>query len=180
MLIFRNLFVFLAGLAVHDSSVLQTVQARPSSVAPAMLVNPDGIHSVTNCGAVGDGVTTNTAAIQTAINATSAAGGGTVEVPAGVFLSGPIHLASRINLRVDGGATLRMLPLDQYPGSTIAPANFISGAGLHDIAISGSGTMGQGIPRWPYVRRQDARRPRMIDLPSRTGRVAPDSRLGAV
>jgi polygalacturonase len=159
----RNLCaVISAGLMMLDSSVLSQ-----SSVAPALPVIPGGIFSITNQGAIGDGVTTNTGAIQATIDAASKAGGGTVEVPKGVFLSGPIHLANQIGLRLDNGATLRMLPLDKYPGGTIAPANFISGTGLHDIAISGSGAIdGQGIPWWPFARTPGARRPRMIALSS--------------
>jgi polygalacturonase len=133
--------------------------------APLLPVLPGKIYSVIHYGAQGDGVATNTAAIQAAIDAASAAGGGTVEVPAGVFLSGPLQLASRINLRVCG--TLRMLPLDQYPGGTTAPANFISGTEMHDIAISGPGTIdGQGSPWWPYAKVRDAKRPKMIALSS--------------
>ncbi len=108
---------------------------------------------------------TDTAAIQSAIDAASHAGGGIVEIPAGTYLSGPIHMASQINLRVDEGATLRMLPLDKYPGGTSNPENFIGGSGLHDVAISGSGTIdGQGIPWWPFARVRGAGRPRMIAL----------------
>jgi polygalacturonase len=126
---------------------------------------PAGICNVTNYGAIGDGVTTNTAAIQAAIDAADAKGGGTVEVPEGIFLSGPIHLANQINLRVDGGAILRMLPLGQYPGGTDVGANFISGSGLHDVVISGSGMIdGQGTPWWPFADVKGARRPRMIAL----------------
>jgi polygalacturonase len=136
-----------------------------STVSPALPVIPDKTCNVTNYGAIGDGVATNTVAIQAAIDAASAAGGGTVEVPAGVFLSGAIHLASQINLRVDEGATLEMLPLDKYPGGTEDPDTFISGAGLHDVVISGAGTIeGQGTPWWPFARVRGARRPRMIGL----------------
>ena len=55
---------------------------------------------------MGDGKTLNTAAIQKAIDACSAAGGGTVVVPAGRFLTGPLKLASNLNLHLDEGATL--------------------------------------------------------------------------
>ena len=136
-----------------------------SSAAPALPEIPSRVFSITNYCAIGDGVTTNTVAIQVAIDAASAAGGGTVEVPAGIFLSGPIQMTSLINLRVHG--TLRMLPLDKYPGGTTAPENFISGAGLHDIAISGSGTIdGQGSLWWPYAKTRGAKRPRMISFGS--------------
>ena len=159
----RILFVIiLAGLMALNSSA-----HAQASVAPELPAIPEGIYNITNYGAIGDGLTTNTSAIQATINAASGAGGGTVEVPAGEFLSGPIHLANQINLRVDGGAVLRMLPLDKYPGGTTDPANFISGAGLHDVAISGSGMIdGQGIPWWPFASRRGARRPVMIALSS--------------
>jgi polygalacturonase len=132
---------------------------------PALPEVPAGVFKITDYGAMGDGVATNTTAIQAAIDAASKAGGGTVLVPAGDFLSGPVQLANQIDLRVNG--TLRMLPLDKYPGGTANPASFISGSGLHDVEISGSGMIdGQGIPWWPYARERGARRPRMIALSS--------------
>ncbi|MDR3456006.1 MAG: glycosyl hydrolase family 28 protein [Verrucomicrobiae bacterium] len=132
---------------------------------PALPEIPGGVFDITKYGATGDGVATNTAAIQAAIDAASGAGGGIVEIPAGVYLSGPVRLTNQINLRVDG--TLRMLPLDKYPGGTVNPASFITGYGLHDVAISGSGMIdGQGIPWWPFARERGARRPRMIALSS--------------
>jgi polygalacturonase len=129
-------------------------------VEPALPEIPGRIFSVTNYGALGDGVSTNTVAIQTAMDAAITAGGGIVEVPSGIFLSGPIRMANQINLRVDG--TLQMLPLGKYPGAV----NFISGTRLHDIAISGSGMIdGQGSPWWPFAKTRNPR-PRMISLSS--------------
>ncbi|MCA1595050.1 MAG: glycoside hydrolase family 28 protein, partial [Chloroflexi bacterium] len=89
-----------------------------------------------------------------------------VEVPTGEFVCGPVRLASRVNLRLEAGAVLKMLPIDRYPGGTINPENFISARGLHDIAISGRGTIdGQGSAWWPLARTQKgARRPKMIAL----------------
>ncbi|MGH8024357.1 MAG: glycoside hydrolase family 28 protein [Limisphaerales bacterium] len=133
--------------------------------APPLPVIPSKTFNVMNYGARGDGIATNTVAIQAAIDASASAGGGTVEVPNGTFLCGPVHLASGVNLHLDAGADLVMLPLDKYPGGTVDPSNFISGSRLHDVAISGSGMInGQGIPWWPYARRPGARRPIMIRL----------------
>jgi len=136
-----------------------------------LLINTNYIVNVTNYGAMGDGVTTNTTAIQNAINAAAAGGttngasGGTVEIPAGIYLCGPLTMKSSVNLQVDTGAILRMLPIDMYPGGTVSPADFISGSSLHDIAISGPGAIdGQGAPWWPYANTNGANRPSMISL----------------
>ena len=77
---------------------------------PQMPAIPATICNVTNYGALGDGVKDNTTNIQNTINAASAAGGGIVEIPAGTFLSGPLTLSSKINLQIDSGAMLQMLP----------------------------------------------------------------------
>src|SRR2546427_550291 len=98
-------------------------------------------------------------ALRRAANATrpfatsmSRSSGGTVRIPAGTFLCGPLTLANSVNLQLDSGAILRMLPIDKYPGGTVSPPNFISASGLHDIEISGSGAIdGQGAPWWPYA-----------------------------
>ena len=139
----------------------QTILA---SVNPAPPVIPDKIFNVQNYGAIGNGVATNTAAIQAAINAASTADGGVVEIPAGIFLCGPIQLASKINLHLEAGALLRMLPLEKYPGGTVSPQSFISGDKLHDVAITGGGAIdGQGAAWWPFAKTSPgARRPKMI------------------
>ena len=63
-------------------------------------------YLVTDFGAVGDGKTLNTAAIQKAIDACTSAGGGRVVVPAGKFLSGTICLKSNVELHLESGAEL--------------------------------------------------------------------------
>lgn len=142
---------------------MRVAAAESSSSAPALPVISNSVFNIRDYGAKGDGTATNTSAIQAAIDAAASGGGGTVEVPGGVFLSGPVRMASRINLKLDGGALLRMLPLGEYPGGTTSPADFISGSGLHDIAITGSGVIdGQGAPWWPLAKKRGARRPRMI------------------
>jgi len=57
-------------------------------------------------GAKGDGRTVDSAAINQAIDAAAAAGGGVVRLPAGTYLSFSIHLKSHLTLQFDPGATL--------------------------------------------------------------------------
>jgi polygalacturonase len=63
-------------------------------------------YSVKTFGAAGDGKTLDTSAINKAIEAAAAAGGGTVYFPAGNYLSISIHLKSNITLYLDQGATI--------------------------------------------------------------------------
>ena len=116
--------------------------------APALPLIPSGTFNITNYGGVGDGVVTNTAAIQATVNAALSAGGGTVEVPPGTFLSGPFTLGSKIRFQLNAGATLLMLPYGSYPGGA-NPPDFISVNSAHDIEFCGPGKIdGQGAPWW--------------------------------
>jgi hypothetical protein len=118
---------------------------------------PDGTFDITSYGAVGDDTTTNTAAIQNTINATQAAGGGTVLVPPGTYLSGPLHLANHVNLQIADGAILRMLPRGVYPSSSTP---FITVSNLNNVEISGTGVIdGQGAGWW-----SQSSRPRLIQV----------------
>ncbi|HEY3760239.1 MAG TPA: glycosyl hydrolase family 28 protein [Verrucomicrobiae bacterium] len=87
------LFLSLTTLALTMSSC-SVVRPKPSGM------------SIIGFGAVGDGETINTKTIQTAIDQCSAAGGGTVVVPAGQFLSGALFLKPRVNIELAEGARL--------------------------------------------------------------------------
>lgn len=110
-------------------------------------VIPGQTFNVLNYGAVGDGTTDNAAAIQSAINAAAQAGGGTVEIPSpGTYECGPLNLSNSINLQVDAGAELQMLPISKWPS---ASTPFINGTSLHDVEFSGTGTIdGNGSGWW--------------------------------
>jgi len=150
--------------AVLAGTFLLLATAR--AVNPAMPRIPTRVFKVTDYGAVGNGVKDNTASIQKAINAAEATGGGIVEIPAGRFLSGPITLYSRINLRVDANGMLQMLPLDRYPGGTSDPQTFIGCDNVHDLEISGWGKIdGQGAAWWQAFRAdRNVVRPMMLNL----------------
>ncbi len=80
--------------------------------------------NVREFGAKGDGRTKDTAAIQSAIDAAEKAGGGTVEVPAGVYLTGSIFLKDNIDLHIGAGATLKGSPdKADYNAADVCPQN---------------------------------------------------------
>jgi polygalacturonase len=124
-------------------------------------------------GAVGDGTTVNTTAIQAAIDACSAAGGGVLVVPQGVFLSGALYFKPGVDLEVDKGgvlkSTTRMADFPPIYTSwegverywTSAFLNFI---GMNNVTVSGEGTidgsgLGWGGPRRPGGPRPAGPRP---------------------
>jgi polygalacturonase len=111
------------------------------------------VFDITTFGAVGDGKTMNTHAIQQAIDACKP--GGVVRIPAGAFLSGAIFLKSEMTLHLDQGAVLmgsrdiQDYPLMKYRFEGLETMGYASlintpaakGARWQDITISGTGTI---------------------------------------
>ena len=117
--------------------------SNPATVA--LPVIPSATFDITDYEAVGDDKTNDTTFIQAALSAASSAGGGTVLVPAGTFLSGPIVLGNGTRLELANGAVLKMLPMANYGAATA----FITANNAHDIALTGAGTIdGQGQAWW--------------------------------
>lgn len=72
--------------------------------------------SILRFGAVADGQTLNTKAINEAITACSKKGGGVVAVPAGLWMTGPVELKSNVNLYLAQNAILQFSKdFDQFP-----------------------------------------------------------------
>lgn len=157
-------FLCILGLAAHSQEkdlnyyISQAPFKMPVITVPTF---PDKIFSIADYGGVHDGKTLNTAAFEKAITACANAGGGTVLIPAGTWLTGPIEMKSNINLHTEKNA-LVLFTADhtQYP---IIPAskgssNFIvqspiSGNDLQNIAITGEGVFDGSGESWRPVKK---------------------------
>lgn len=119
------------------------------------------VFNVRDYGATGDGKTLETKALNEAVVACAAAGGGTVFVPAGQYLTGTVELKSHVTLDLDAGATiLGSENPDDYPATKSVwgddremMAPLIYAVDAENIAITGRGTIdGQGAIWWRRVR----------------------------
>jgi polygalacturonase len=147
---FKSVLLLLAGAALFAPLLSATGETAP--VQPKI---PARTFNLKDYGAVGDGATLNTAAIKTAIAAVKAAGGGTLVVPAGRWLTGPVDLGSELDFHLEAGAVLQFSPefaLYNLGNNKYRPLLLASDA--HDTVISGSGTInGSGDVWWPEARR---------------------------
>lgn len=129
-----------------------------SLAASASAASP-GYFNVRDFGAAGNGTNLDSPAINQAIAAAVAAGGGTVLVPAGTYLSGSIHLQSNIHFVIDAGATILGAPqsLNAYDetepftlggyqdgGHCFFHNSLIWGEGLTNVFITGQGMINGG------------------------------------
>jgi hypothetical protein len=112
----------------------------------ALLLSSCQVHpntSVLDFGAKGDGETINTIAIQKAIDLVHSTGGGTVHIPAGVFITGTLELKSNVHISLDAGAVLRGSPrledYRRYSNGTQMGVLFAQNA--ENISISGFGSI---------------------------------------
>ena len=108
-------------------------------------------------GAKADGATKDTKAIQAAIDDCASAGGGTVRLSGGTFLTGPVLLKSHITLDIAKGAVLLGSP-DRADYSMVTFARnqtvqpLVSAVNAVNVSITGEGTIdGNGKVWWDYI-----------------------------
>lgn len=168
---FRREFLRLAGLGVAGGMTTlaerpMMAQATPHGVA----TKPRSVYyDVRTFGATGDGTTIDSPAVNAAITAAAAAGGGTVLFPAGVYACYSVHLKSQVALYLDQGATILAAPTP-YEGTSSGGYDMaepqgawepfqdyghnhwhnslIWGEDIHDFGIFGPGLIwGKGLSR---------------------------------
>ena len=124
-------------------------------------VFPDRVVDIRDHGAVEGGAVKNTAAFAAAIAACAEPGGGRVLVPAGKWLTGPIHLRSRIDLHLAEGAEIVFsdvftdyLPVVLVRGGGIEFYNYsplVYARDCENVAITGPGKLnGNAAAWWPW------------------------------
>lgn len=118
----------------------------------------DKIFNIISFGAKGNGKTVNTEFINNAVTACAEAGGGTVVVPKGVFITGTIVMKSNVHLYLDEGATLKGVndlnayepykPIKNIPHRLAYREGWTRGlivaAGVNNLSISGKGVIDGG------------------------------------
>ena len=139
---------------------------------------------ITEYGALGDGTTLNTIAIQKTIDAAAAAGGGTVEIPAGTFLSGAVFLKPGVSLHLHKDAVLLgSKNIGDYPKQMtriegrIQPwrTALVNASEIDGLHLHGEGVLdGNGIEYWarfwqrrrenPQCTNLEIERPRLLYL----------------
>lgn len=168
-----SLLILLSSCQEH-SAYQQITQQQVNNILASASMNmpaitlpaiPDRTFNVLDYGANNDGSELSTEAIQSAIDRAGDAGGGTVIIPAGVYLTGPIVLRSNIRLYAEQNAlVIFSSDFSLYP---IVDAIFegvdtkrcqspISASNAENIAICGQGTFDASGDAWRPLRRAKA------------------------
>lgn len=125
-------------------------------------VFPDYSVNIVQFGAKNDGITLNSKAINHAIKEVNAKGGGTVIIPEGLWLTGPIELLSNVNLYTEKNALVVFT--DDFEAYPIIKTSFegletrrcqspISAWNAENIAITGHGVFDGAGDSWRPVKR---------------------------
>lgn len=173
--LFKKLLVLttfsLALLPVQNAAHAQCKNSIDESIYKELPFNmpkveqpsfPDYTVNILQFGAKGDGITLNTKAINDAIKAVNAKGGGKVVIPEGLWLTGPIELLSNVNLYTEKNALIVFS--DDFNAYPILETSFeglntrrcqspISARNAENIAITGYGVFDGSGDSWRPVKK---------------------------
>ena len=148
----------LATTAAAQRDYTKYYNQLPTQVKPVEPVQiPDNQVLLTDCGAVGDGLTLCTEAFEKGISRLSKMGGGRLVVPQGVWLTGPIMLKDNIELHLERNAIVSFAPdkrlyLDKnQQAKRVYPC--VRASKRQNIAITGRGILDGGGQLWRPVKR---------------------------
>ena len=117
--------------------------------------------SILDCGGKGDGLTLNTEAFAKAISQLNKQGGGHLNVPAGIYLTGLISLKDNIDLHLEKNAIIvfsedknDLIKIDKTTGAKeLRAATAITASKRKNISITGEGTIDGNGEWWRAVKR---------------------------
>lgn len=144
---------------------------------------PENVREITEFGGVGDGQHDNTGAFDKAFRTLASQKGGTLIVPRGIWLTGPIVFRSNINLHLKRGALILFTPdKSRYPICDIPFEGYetkrcqspITGKGLENIAITGEGVIDGNGDVWRAVKKSKVSPPEWKRLVKSGGVVEND------
>lgn len=147
----------------YEIAPIEAPFAMPQLQRPTF---PDRVYDIRDFGAIeksDDVQNMITDAVHAAIEAAHRSGGGKVLIPAGEWLSAPIHLKSNINLHIDAGATVYFsenredyLPVVRQRHEGVEAMNYsplIYASNVKNVAVTGKGVLdGQGQQWWDWYR----------------------------
>lgn len=128
---------------------------------PTLPTIPDNQVSILDCGGKGDGLTLNTEAFAKAISQLNKQGGGHLNVPAGIYLTGLISLKDNIDLHLEKNAIIvfsedknDLIKIDKTTGAKeLRAATAITASKRKNISITGEGTIDGNGEWWRAVKR---------------------------
>ena len=164
-------------LTVLGALFAALLAAQPVMPAAEKAVIPDNAVSLLDYGGVPDGITLNTQAFTKAINALVKQGGGHLNVPEGIFLTGPIGLKDGIDLHLERGAVILLSPdkKDFLNGDSVRPGIYASKR--HDVSISGEGIIDGNGAWWRAVKRNKVSDTEWKEFRKKGGTVSEDGSL---
>ncbi len=149
--------VLLMALTAHAQDYSKYYQNLPTKVAQVTRPQfPANTVSITEVGGVGDGLTLNTEAFENGIKKLQKQGGGRLNVPEGIWLTGPIQLKDNIELHLERNAIILMSPdksLFVNPKSATKCFAGIRASKRKNIAITGEGIIDGNGAHWRPVKR---------------------------
>lgn len=182
--LFLLLFFLNSFCQAQKNSIEYYIKNAPFDFGEMVLPTiPETTYNIKDFGGVGNGVTLNTKAFEKAISTISQNGGGKLIVPAGIWLTGPIELKSKINFHVEKGAIvqfsndIKQFPIREYSKGKFDVTPPIWGNNLKDVAFTGEGIFDGAGEAWRPVKKFKLSKEDWAKLIAKGGVLSEDGKI---